>query len=142
MMKVHDCEECRAAQFEGREWCDHHTKKKPKRITDAIEEYAVLVFHAELTPAEVWDLLLELREAARKGYRHEFFGLRLIGALFHENQQLKAKIIELTTPAPHCQFQSYCTNRPTKGVYCEWHACKVEGCSNPRDKAFHSCKEH
>jgi hypothetical protein len=65
-----------------------------------------------------------------------------IVALSKENQALKARIEELTTPEPRCQFASYCTRRPVKGDLCEWHVCSKKDCTKPREKAFHTCEEH
>ncbi len=49
---------------------------------------------------------------------------------------------EVPSAAPLCQFPPTCFRRVHKGDFCEIHVCVKDGCSNIRDRAFHTCTEH
>jgi hypothetical protein len=113
----------------------------PKEIED-LKNFAASLCGDEETNEQMSQRIDDFLASAERPFAESRFPLRIIEGLLVQNREFKARIVELTTPAPHCQFASYCTKRPTKGDLCEWHVCSKPNCTNPRDRAFHTCEEH
>ncbi len=113
----------------------------PKDIDD-LKKFAAWLLQEDYTSEEVSSRIDDFISSAERPFSERRFPLRLIEGLLIQNNALQARIAELTTPEPRCQFASYCTRRPVKGDLCEWHVCSKPGCTKPREKSFHTCEDH